>query len=213
NFSIKRNQTLVGKVLNLSNKKLRPIYYDGGSQSRDYFISMRFTEINDGILYNYRYGKEFFLINEQKDLKLLTFDSKDLLTNDFIQEVDNMIPHKAADVFNDQYRKNNKIDNFHFYYMHNNIFFFTTFWNNNFYWVFYNSVKDQYKTMKFQPMTIYTHKGVPFKPYVKNAKDNYFMVFLDGQEMQQTNSNIEFNSNSPYFIKIYPKYLNQEAWE
>lgn len=213
--SIARSASLVGKILDLTTfKVVRSINYQGGgSESRDKVINMRFTEVENGNLYNYRLSRELTYITEAYDKDLFELDATDLFSLEDLNWIDNNPPVKASQFYNNELRSNGKIDALHFYYMNDDIYFMLTFWKSKMYWIFYNSKKDQYKVMKFQPMTIHNHKGTSFVPYVKNAKENYFMVFMDGQAMQVQNAGKKFNQNSAYFIKIYPKYLNQSAWE
>jgi hypothetical protein len=213
NSSTRREETVVGKIYSIEGKSSISLKVAGGSETRDRIMNNRFFSTSSGILYNYWHSNEIYRL-EGRSLKLfLSLQSSDFISDYEMKRIDDADPDVGLEILNTEVRKKGKMDNLRFIYLFDDILFFTTFKNNKLYWVYYNLKKKDFKITKFEPMTVYNYNGTPFWPYIKNAKENYFVVTLDGQEMQPTDGkSSEYDKSKPYLIKIYPKYLKQSGW-
>lgn len=208
-----RENGVIGAVFNHYQKSLKPILMEGGSSSRDLNLSYGFEKYRGGVLFHYNQSPLIHTVYDDELKVSVKFDGKGVSPKDLIEAIDKSPFASSNNKFNALYEVPNIIE-IRFVYEVDDILFITYFEGNTFKWLFYNKRLRKSKVTKVDTYNIGSAKGGPIKHIIKNGNGNMLMIFEDGEALQNNKEFKEkYDPNSTYLLKIYPKYLNQSAWE
>jgi hypothetical protein len=210
-----RKKTHIGSTLNLGTKKMIPFYVNGGSPTRDRSNGTSLYATTDGFIYNYYASKEVYkFTNNTLGLKL-QMDSPNLISSDIISKLDALTYLESSDL-KDKLHNAPEIFGMRYVYEVNNIYFFLYYYNGSqLHWLFYNATKNQYKVVNFKTAySFHAVNGKPVNPWLDSADKNALLLTAEGEELlENPQLKDNYDPNKSYLVRIYPKYLNQAAWE
>jgi hypothetical protein len=208
-----RDSSLVGDILDLNSHKMRPLYIKGGSQTRDMFLGSGFHQSTNNILFNYHKSRIIHYLKINKLVQEYEIVSTNFISDEAIYDLDRTDPENSQHIY-DLIASSGKINDVRFVYTQNDILFIIFGYQKRWYWFFYNTKLNKYKIVKLGPTNKEVVRGMPIKHVVTNGFENSLLLFLDGEQLQEYgNLKKAYDANSTYLLKIYPKYLNQSAWE
>ena len=203
----------IGSIYNYNTGSETKVYINEGSVVRNRHLGLgAYYTNNNNVLYNYPYSRNIYIIDNKSVIQIIKLNSKDFVDTLLIQKLDSRKYGEENEISNVIFNTE-KIAYINFIYMNEDIYFFVFGHERKLKWLFYNAKINQYKVIEFKYQDTIEINGLVFKPYIQNANKNYLLYFLDGELLLKESNTIKINKNSNYIVKIYPKYLNPEAWE
>jgi len=208
-----RDSSMVGSTLDLKTMKILPMYIQGGGFTRDLLLGNGFFQSNTSLYFNYNMSSVLYENYNKKLWAKCQITSSDFVTEKEIFEFD-LVPRSENTKIRDNFNKNRKIWLVRGWTIINDIHFIQLDQGDAPHWLFYNEILNKFKVMKLNFGKIESALGKPLPHIIRNVVDNALMVFIDGDALQDNKEFKEkYDPNSTYLLKIYPKYLNQSAWE